>query len=143
MTKALDVPVFTSALLQIPFVQNIIGSENYVGVITANKASLTKEHFDACGITDDMNIDVVGLEDSKEWCKIFNSPNEKFDMEIVIEEVLEVATKCVRNNPKVKALVLECTDLPPFAKQINKAVNLPVFDYISMVDYIAVVLGDY
>lgn len=142
MTKALDVPVFTSALLQIPFVQNIIGSENCVGVITANKAALTKEHFEACGITDDMNVDVVGLEEADEWCKIFKSANEKFDMEIVTEEIIEVAKKCVRNNPKVKAIVLECTDLPPFATQIKKAVNLPVFDYISMIDYAYMSLGD-
>lgn len=137
LTNALDVPVFTSALLQIPFVQNIIGTENYVGVITANKGLLTKEHFKACGITDSINIEVVGLEEASEWCKIFKNPNEKFNMKAVSEEIINVAIKCVENNPKVKAIVLECTDLPPFAAQIKRAVNLPVFDYISMIDHIA------
>lgn len=143
MTNNLDVPVFTSALLQIPFIQNLIGSENYVGVITANKSSLTKEHFKACGITDDMNINVIGLENANEWSKIFTNPNNEFDIKVVTEEILEVAIKCVKNNPRIKAIVLECTDLPPFAKQIREAVNLPVFDYISMMNYVEMSIDDY
>ena len=54
LAEAVDVPVFTSALLQVPFVQALVGQSRAVGVITANKAALTKEHFHACGITGDM-----------------------------------------------------------------------------------------
>jgi len=142
MADALDVPVFTSALLQIPFVQNLIGKENYIGVITANKSNLSKKHFNACGITDDMNVNVFGLEEAQEWCKIFNKPDEKFDMDAVAEEIIGVAKKCIVDNPKIRAIVLECTDLPPFAERIRKEVNLPVFDYMSMINYVSMTLND-
>ena len=56
------IPVFTSALLQVPFAQAMVGRNHSVGVITANRASLTRAHMEACNITDDMNVFVMGLE---------------------------------------------------------------------------------
>ncbi|WP_130862035.1 aspartate/glutamate racemase family protein [Bacilliculturomica massiliensis] len=142
LAEALDVPVFTSALLQVPFAQNLIGKNKTVGVITANKGSLTKEHFHACGITDDMNVEVMGLEDAKEWSKIFDKPDEKFDMDAVTEEIIGVAKKGVADHPEIGAIVLECTDLPPYAAKIREAVKLPVFDFNSMMGHMAIALAD-
>jgi Asp/Glu/hydantoin racemase len=42
----------------------------------------------------------------------------------------------VRENPEVGAIVLECTDMPPFAHLIQKAVNLPVFDLITLTNMV-------
>lgn len=142
LADALDIPVFTSALLQVPFVQNLIGREKTVGVITANKASLTKDHFHACGITDDMNVEVMGLENAAEWSKIFEKPDEKFDMDTVTEEIIGVAKKGVADHPEISAIVLECTDLPPYAAKIRAAVNLPVFDFNSMMAHVAIALEE-
>jgi hypothetical protein len=36
----------------------------------------------------------------------------------------------------MKAFVLECTDLPPFAAEIRASTGLPVFDFMTMVNYI-------
>ncbi|MGF6376096.1 hypothetical protein M2140_001166 [Clostridiales Family XIII bacterium PM5-7] len=135
-------PVFTSSLLQAPFIQNIIGADKAVGVITANKASLTEEHFAACGIGEDVNLVVMGLEEAKEWSKIFDAPDEQFDVDKVTEEILAVARKGVEEHPEIGAILLECTDLPPFAEKIRQAVDLPVFDFISMMGHVAMSLGD-
>ena len=140
LAEALDVPVFTSALLQVPFVHNLIGKDKIVGVITANKSALTKEHFEACGITDDINVEVMGLENAKEWSKIFEKPNEKFDIDAVTEEIIGAAKKGVAKYPEIGAIVLECTDLPPYAAKIREAVNLPVFDFNSMMGHVAIAL---
>ncbi len=142
LAEALDVPVFTSALLQVPFVYNLIGKDKIVGVITANKSALTKEHFHACGITDDINVEVIGLENEKEWSKIFERPNEKFDIDAVTEEIIGVVRKGVAEHPKIGAIVLECTDLPPYAAKIREAINLPIFDFNSMIGYIAIALEE-
>lgn len=69
-------PIFSFSLLQVPFVENIIGKDRIVTVLTANKGSLTKEHSHACEITDEMKVEVIGLENAKEWSKIFNKPDE-------------------------------------------------------------------
>lgn len=142
LAEALDVPVFTSALLQVPFVYNLIGKHKIVGVITANKSALTKEHFHSCGITDDINIEVMGLENAKEWSKMFEKPDEKFDIDAVTEEIIGVARKGVAKHPEIGAIVLECTDLPPYAAKIREAVNLPVFDFNSMMGHVAIALEE-
>lgn len=142
LAEALSVPVFTSALLQVPFVQNMIGFRRTVGVITANKAALTEAHLRACGITEDMNVEVMGLEDAPEWGKIFDQPDEAFDIEAVSREIIGVAKEGARRNPDMGAIVLECTDLPPYAKRISEATGLPVFDFVSMMGHVAIALGD-
>lgn len=142
LANALSIPVFSSALLQIPFVQNIIGRENGVVVLTANKSSLTSEHMHACGITDDMNVYVYGLEDAKQWGKIFEKPDEAFDMSIVEQEIIGTALKAVAEHKDTKAIVLECTDLPPFAQKIREATDLPVFDFNSMANYVSIGIGN-
>jgi len=142
LAEALDVPVFTSALLQVPFVHNLIGKDKIVGIITANKTALTKEHFHACGITDDIPVEVMGLENAKEWSKIFEHPDEKFDMNAVTEEIIGVAQKGVAEHPNIGAIVLECTDLPPYVAKIRQAVGRPVFDFNSMMGHVAMALGE-
>jgi hypothetical protein len=142
LTAALSVPVFTSAILQVPFVQYMIGKHKTVAVITASKSSLTKEHFLACGITDDMNVEVFGLENAKEWSKIFDNPNEAFDIEAVSEEIIGIAKTAVASNPNIGAIVLECTDLPPYATKMREALGIPVFDFNSMIGHVAIGLED-
>lgn len=142
LANALSIPVFSSALLQVPFVQNLVGTKNGVAVITANKASLTKAHMQACGITDDMNVYVYGLEDAREWGKIFDEPDEAIDMEIVEHEIIDTAKKALSDHANIKAIVLECTDLPPFAQKIREVTGLPVFDFNTMANYVALGIGN-
>lgn len=142
LSAALDVPVFTSAILQVPFVQYMIGRDKAIAVITASKSSLTPKHLRACGITEDMNVEIFGLEDAKEWSKIFDNPNEAFDIEAVSEEIIGVAKKAVAGNPNIAAIVLECTDLPPYASKMREELGIPVFDFNSMMGHVAMALED-
>jgi Asp/Glu/hydantoin racemase len=142
LAEALTVPVFTSALLQVPFVQCAIGYQRTVGVITANKSALTETHLRACGITADMKVEVLGLENAPEWSKIFDQPDKAFDIEVVSREIINVAKDGVKQFPDMGAIVLECTDLPPYAKRISEATGLPVFDFGSMMGHVAIALGD-
>ena len=142
LAEGTKMPIFSSSLLQVPFVQNIIGKNRTVAVLTANKGALTKEHFHACGITDDMHVEVIGLENAKEWSKIFDEPDEAFDMQKVQIEIVSAAEEAVRANPEIGAFVLECTDLPPFARKISETTGLPVFDFVSMMSHVAIALGE-
>jgi hypothetical protein len=42
----------------------------------------------------------------------------------------------VAKNPEIGAILLECTELPPHARAIQKAVGMPVWDFPTMVDWI-------
>lgn len=135
------IPVFTSALLQVPFAQSIVGRNRSVGVITANRASLTRSHMEACNITNDMNVFVMGLENAPQWRKIFDEPDTPFDMSAVSREILDVAKRAAAEHPDLGAIVLECTDLPPYAACIRKELHIPVFDINSLIGYVAMSLS--
>ena len=134
LADAVDVPVFTSSLLQVPFVQKMIGFRGEVAVITAKAAALKPEHLAAAGITRTDNVHVHGLEGCTQWSKIFTSPEEDMDLEAVRGEILGVALEALKAHPRTRAVVLECTDLPPFAEEIRGVTGLPVFDFITLVN---------
>jgi len=50
--------------------------------------------------------------------------------------VVECAQEMVREHPDIGAVLLECSDLPPFAAAVQDAVGLPVFDFITMINWI-------
>ncbi|AER65901.1 glutamate racemase [Thermovirga lienii DSM 17291] len=136
LTDSLDVPVFTSSLLQVPMVFHTLGRNKHIGVITAKKAALREEHLRAVGITSEMPVEIFGMEECPEWNKIFIAPNEDVDLDVIREEVVSTAVKAVKENPKIGAFVLECTDLPPFAQRIREVTGKPVFDFVTLVNYI-------
>ena len=37
--------------------------------------------------------------------------------------------------PDIGAIVLECTNMPPYSEAIQEAIKLPVFDVVTMVNY--------
>lgn len=136
LAEAIEIPVFTSSLLQTPFAQKIVGRKGDVVILTANAASLTPEHLAAAGITRSDNVHVYGREHCPQWGKIFSSPDEDIDLEAVRREVLGVALNALKAHPRTRAFVLECTDLPPFAEEIRNMTGLPVFDFITLVNNI-------
>jgi len=128
--------VFTSALLQVPFVQTMVGPNRKVAVLTANKNHLREEHLQRAKITDRDHLVILSLHDQPEWGRIYTHPNEEFDLEAVTDEGLE-------EHPDIGAVVLECTDLPPYSARIRDELNIPVFDINTMISYVAMALNEY
>ena len=141
LAEAVDIPVFTSSLLQVPFAQAIVGAKRSVGVITANRASLTEAHLRSCGITPELNYYLQGLEHCRQWRKIYEQPEEPFDMEEVCQEIMGAVEEAVAAHPDTGIIVLECTDLPPYARAIRDRFGLPVLDINTLIGYVALSLG--
>ncbi|MFA5622165.1 MAG: aspartate/glutamate racemase family protein [Thermovirgaceae bacterium] len=137
LASSLDVPVFTSSLLLVPLVHAMLGPKAEIGVITAKKAALRKEHLEAVGIHEEIPLRLFGLEECPEWGKIFTDPDEDISLETVETEVTGTAREAIRQYPGIRTFVLECTDLPPFSESIRKTTNLPVFDFIGLVEMVA------
>lgn len=47
-------------------------------------------------------------------------------------EVLSQAGQLAQRNPDMGALVIECTDLVPFAHAIQARIGVPVFDIVTL-----------
>lgn len=134
LADAVHLPVFTSSLMQVPLVQNMLGKQRTVGVITAKKSALTDKHLTGAGIKDRISIHIKGLETCSEWNKIFASPDEDIDIPTVEHDVVQIACSMME-RVDIGAFILECTDLPPFANAIRKATGRPVFDFVTLTNY--------
>lgn len=140
LAGAVSVPVFTSSLLQLPFVQQIHGPMSEICILTANARALRPEHLSSVGIDRTEGLHILGLEQCPEWKRIFAQPDAEIDLALIEREVLGTALRALEQHPGIRAFVLECTDLPPYAASIRRHSGLPVFDFISMVNYLHSVL---
>jgi len=134
VSDAVDVPVFLSSLLQIPFIYQI--KKRKIGIITADSKSLTPEHFISVGVNKEIPLLIGGMEDQKEFREAILEEKGTLDSDLIESEVAGVAKKLITENPDIGALVLECSDLPPYAHAIQKEVNLPIFDFTTMIQYV-------
>ena len=136
LAEAVGVPVFTSSLLQVPLVQRIHGLTSEICILTANARALRPAHFSSAGITSTESLHTVGLEQCPEWNRMFAQPDAEIDLAAIEQEVVGTALRALAQHPNIRAFVLECTDLPPYAAAIRRHSGLPVFDFISMVNYL-------
>jgi len=136
VAAALDVPVFLSSLMQVPIVIRSIKPGRKVGIITSNKDSLSSgSGLEQCGVSDFSNIVIGGAWDTSEvrniWGNTGHSNNAKFE-----QQLTKIAKQMVGDHPDVGAILLEGSLFPPYAWAIQKAVRLPVFDYITMINWV-------
>ena len=67
LADTLQVPVFLSSLLQLPFMEQLLGRDEKIGIITANAASLDSELLAASGVGDGSRLAVEGLEEASHF----------------------------------------------------------------------------
>ena len=136
-SEALTVPVFTSPLLLVPMVSQMIGKAKRVGIITAGENHLKGPFLENVGIDPSILIAVDGMADKEEFTQtIVFEKKPEMDVPKVEAEVVDVAQRLVGNYPDIGALVFECSDLPPFASAVQTAVGLPIFDFISLINMV-------
>ncbi len=136
LASAVELPVFTSSLLQVPMVQRMLGPTSQVCVVTANAGALRPEHLRAAGIERSEGLHIVGLEQCSEWRRMFAEPDQDVDLARIAQEVMKTSLHAREAHPGIRAFVLECTDLPPFSALIRQQTGLPVFDFITMANYL-------
>jgi len=139
LREEVNIPVFTSSLLQVPMVSRMIGENKYVGIITANSKALNKKHLRAVGIDDNINIEIMGMEDENYFSKIITeNPVESLENneKNIEKEIVEVAKELIYKNSTIGAIVLECTNMPPYSRSIQDSLKLPVFDIVTLTNYI-------
>ena len=134
IAAAVGVPVATSSLMQVPWVQATLPTGKRVGVVTVSASSLTPKHLESAGVP--LDTPITGTETGKEFFRVLIKA-EKDDMDVALAEqdVVEAGMRLVANNPDVGAIVLECTNMPPYAAALQAAVGLPVYDIYSMITW--------
>ncbi len=125
LEKLSPVPVATSALLLIRTLKR-----KRVGVITASRESLTAAHLEAADAP--ANTPVVGLPSGGAFAATFLRNGLTLDREVVERETIAAGTALMRQHPSLDAIVLECTNLPPYKAALQRALNVPVYDVLDL-----------
>lgn len=135
IAAAVSVPVFASSLIQVPMVHYMTAAP--VGILTASSAALTADHMTNVG-AGGIPVEIQGLEDTTEFAAvILRNERTQMDLEKVAADVVEAGQALIQRAPEIGAIVLECTDLPPYAHLIQDALSRPVFDLTTLSSMVA------
>lgn len=138
LSAGTDVPVATSSLLQIPLVLRMLRPDQRVVVLTVNASTLTGEHFASAGLTAEEldRVTVVGLEDTEHFYPMIVGEVTELDVPRAQREVVAAAADAVEADGSVGAFVFECTNLPPYADAVRRAIGRPVWDATCLIDWL-------
>ena len=135
MAAAVNVPVFTSSLMQVPLVHAMLKPDQKVGIITINAETLSEKHLGSVGANTVPHV-IYGTEDGEEFTRAILGNEMTLDVEKSNDDLVRVAHRLISENPDVGAIVLECTNMMPYAAAIQDEVGLPVFDIYTLVQMV-------
>lgn len=131
LAKALDVPVATSSLMQVPMVQRMLAPGKKVGIVTISAESLTTRHLEAAGCPRDTPF--VGMPPNGAFAASILNNQLELDVDAARRENVAAAKQLISEHQNIGALVLECTNMVPYARDIQEETGLPVFSIFNFV----------
>jgi hypothetical protein len=130
----LDVPFLSSSLVQVRWLQQLLPPGRTVGIITLERASLTARHLTAAGL--DTDVPIVGMEEVGEhFLAVIAGDGPQLDVPRARAEHVAAGRLLRERHPDVAAIVLECTNMPPYAAAIRDDTGLPVHDFTTLMTW--------
>ncbi len=133
LKSALGVPFASSSLMQLPMVDTMLPSGKRAGVLTISAESLTTAHLTAAGAHPDTPLQ--GMDPIGAFAGPILADLPEMDFEACRKEMLEAAEQLVSRNEGISAIVLECTNMVPYAGEIAQQTGLPVYSIHSFVSW--------
>lgn len=142
VAEHVQVPVFMSSLLQVPLAQKLIGPHQVVGILMSQARYLTDRHLASVGVEPGSNYVVGGAMDDGRcpefdhlWTEDLRTDPPSADFDRAEKEFLEVATDFFDAHADMGAMVLECTGFPPFARALQRQIDIPILSWGTLLDY--------
>ena len=134
VANAVDVPVFLSSLCQLPFIKLGLRKTQKIAVVAASGDNIDDNLLKKVG-TDMDRLDIINVGGLKSFAGI-RYGKTGFDNDKLTSDLCGILEEHVSKNRDTGAILLECSDLPPYARAIQAVTGLPVFDFNSMIDLI-------
>lgn len=131
----LDIPVALSSLMQVNWIKATLKPDQRIGVLTADEASIRRELLENCDIQEPAILAIKDLRHAPQFSAILEGRGH-FNNGMVRKEVTHAAQELVQDNPDIGAILFECSDMPPYAADVQRAVGLPVFDFITLIRWL-------
>lgn len=121
-------PVMASALSLLPLAWTAIGRSGKIGILTGHSEMLSQRHLKASGCTPEMGLAVQGLQEEPHFAEIVIGGGAAYIPAKMRTDLLNSAAKLLRKASDVRALLVECSNLPTFSADLREETRLPVFD---------------
>jgi hypothetical protein len=131
LAEAVGVPVATSSLMQVAMVNRLLPKGKRAGILTVSASALTAEHLEKADVP--QGTPVGSTEGGREFTRVILGNEMELDIDLARRDNVEAAIALRDANPEMGAIVLECTNMVPYAAGIRAATGLPVF---SIYDFI-------
>jgi hypothetical protein len=140
VSESLDpgVQFFNGSLMQVPMLLTSVGANKKVGILTANKELLMPSPaLKNVGVSEDdikNRLVVYGNENGTQMKKITEETG-RFNPKALENELVKLAQTMLNEYPDIGAIVLECTEFPPYAHAIQAATRRNVWDFVTMTNF--------
>lgn len=131
---AVNVPVYMSSVLQIPLIKMGLKDHQKIAVLVADGDGADRDFFAKAkaDIHDCIIQDIGSLESFAPIRYI----KPYLDNGKLRDDLVRVVKELQLQHPDIGAVLLECSDLPPYAASIHAATGLPVFDFITLINWV-------
>lgn len=132
-----DSPVYLSSIIQAPWILTGLKKDQKLGILCAVSDTLTWALFESCGVTREQyeRCVIYGLQNKPEFARLISEVGD-LNPVALCKDLVERAQELVSENENIGAILLECTDMPPFAHEVQRVTNLPVFDATTLINYV-------
>lgn len=142
IAAAVSVPVFASSLLQIPLAQATVGPARSVGVLMSSGQHLRDRHLTSVGVRLGSNYVIGKAMDGGRipdfhclWNSDVRPELPTADYATAERDFVAVGVEFAAQHPDMGAMVLECTGFPPFARALQRSINMPVYSWSTLLDF--------
>jgi len=133
IAAAVPVPVATSSLMQVGLVNALLRPGKRAGILTVSASSLSPLHLQKANVPADTPIGTT--EGGREFTRVLLGNELELDVEAARADNVEAALALKAGHPGLGAIVLECTNMVPYAADIHAATGLPVFSIETFVSW--------
>ncbi|HEX9436307.1 MAG TPA: aspartate/glutamate racemase family protein [Candidatus Limnocylindria bacterium] len=133
LATEIAVPVAASSLMQIPLVERLLPQGKRAGVLTFQAERLTPTHLCAAGARAD--TPVIGMEHRREFWRYMAESRDELDVMAARQDILDGGQELAQEHPDVGAVVLECTNMVPFARALHAQLKMPVYSIRSFITW--------
>jgi hypothetical protein len=133
LSSALDVPVASSSLMQVSMVNRLLPAGKCAGILTISESSLSTLHLQCAQCPEDTPIG--STEGGREFSRAILNDELELNVEMARQDNVDAALQLVSRHPNLGAIVLECSNMIPYANNIAQATSLPVFSIWNYVQW--------
>jgi hypothetical protein len=130
LQAALAVPVWSSSLLLVGPLRGLVPGRP-VGIVTVDSAALGARHLRA--VDAPLDTPIEGLADDSAFRRTLLDDRSELDPAEASAATVAAAERLLRRCPEVAAIVLECTNMPPYADAVRAATGVPVHDITTLI----------